>query len=115
MFAGGSPYPCTAQCVAEDGQTWQELGECLSKKVEVVVCKPAFNEIGRNETTTRVGPSATGSGQPAASGSSSGSGAQASGSTGAGSTVGIVHVKGAKVAFGVFVMLAVGSAAGMLL
>ncbi|KAH7076658.1 hypothetical protein BKA63DRAFT_510472 [Paraphoma chrysanthemicola] len=115
MTAGGSPAPCTAQCVAEDGQTWQELGECLSKKVEVVVCSPRFIEIGRNESTRSVRPSATSSGTLAASGSGSGSGAQASGSTGAASAVEVVHVKGVKAAVGMFVLLAAGSAAGMLL
>ncbi|KAF2035767.1 hypothetical protein EK21DRAFT_106612 [Setomelanomma holmii] len=120
ISAYGSPYTCTAECAVGDGQTWQELGECLTKRAEVVVCKPAYEEIGRNQTTSSVGSSATGSTRTSASGSGSvsasgsGSGARASGSTGAASTVGVTHVRGVKAAVGIFVMLAVGSVAGML-
>ncbi|KAH7399624.1 hypothetical protein BKA66DRAFT_398822, partial [Pyrenochaeta sp. MPI-SDFR-AT-0127] len=121
MTASGSPYTCTAQCKAGNGQTWQELGECLSKRVEVVVCKPQFNEIARNQTDSSASRSSTsgaqstrsGSSAPAASGSSGG--AAPSNATGAASTMGVVHTTSSKLGAAVFVVLAIGSAAGMLL
>jgi hypothetical protein len=124
MTASGSPNVCTAQCTAGNGQTWQELGDCLSKRVEVVVCRPAFIEIGRNQTegsgvSSSVSASQTKSSTSSGVGSASasGSGAQVSGSqsTGAGSAVGVVHVVGSKAGVALFVVLAFGSFAGMML
>lgn len=51
-------YLCSATCQAV-GQTWQELICCSEKRAKVVVCKPDFEEIARNETET---PAASGSG-----------------------------------------------------
>lgn len=124
MTAFGSPGTCTAQCRAEDGQTWQELGECLSKRVEYVVCKPEFSEIGRNETEQSSGSAAqstrttAASGTGSASGSATGSGsgvAQQSTGGAAASTVGVVHATNSKVGVVMFALLAFGSAAGMFL
>jgi hypothetical protein len=113
MTAFGSPNVCTAQCRAKDGQTWQELGECLAKRVEVVVCKPPF-EIAKNGTTgSSSGSSMTAS--STVSGSGSASSTHASGSTGAGSVVAVAHVGNSKSAIVVFALLALGSFAGMLL
>ncbi|KAF2831162.1 hypothetical protein CC86DRAFT_135546 [Ophiobolus disseminans] len=120
VTANGTPNPCTAQCVAGNGQTWQELGECLNKKVQVVVCKPADGEIARSssggaasQTSSGVGSATTG--RPSGTASGSASGGQASAYIGAGSMVGVAHVGGSKTAVVVFCILAVGSFAGMLL
>jgi hypothetical protein len=126
MTAGGSPNLCTAQCAAGEGQTWQELGECLSKRVEVVVCKPAFEEIGRNGTSGSSGVASrtqtqtqtqtrTSSVVASGSGSATGSASHPVASTGAGSAVGVVHVGGSKAGVMLFAVLAVGSFAGMML
>jgi len=100
------PQPCVAQCVAS-GQTWRELGECLGKRVDVVVCKARDGEGG----------AASGSVSSTASASASvnGSGAEASSSTGAASVTGVTHVGGSKAAAVLFGTLAVVSFAGMLL
>ena len=116
MTAFGSSGTCTAQCKAEDGQTWQELGECLSKRVEVVVCKPEFAEIGRNESQASGSASASASVSVSGSGSATGSGvAQQSTGAAASTTVGVVHATVSKAGIVVFAILAFGSAAGMLL
>jgi len=117
VTASGTPNPCIAQCVAGVGQTWQELGECLSKRVEVVVCKPAVGEIGDGRTGSATGSQTTsgalGSATLVASGS--GTGSQVLGSTGAGSVVGVEHVRGSKAVVVVFGVLAFGSFAATLL
>lgn len=120
MTAFGNPYTCTAQCKAENGQTWQELGECLSKRVEVVICKPELSEIGTNQTESSAARSSTSAAQSTrASGSGSApsgsGGAAVSNATGAASTMGVVHTGASKVGAAIFVILAIGSAAGMLL
>ena len=117
VTASGTPNPCTAQCVAGDGQTWQELGECLSKRVEVVVCKPAFGEIRDRRGGSANGSWTTGSALGSATlvASASGTGGQALGSTGAGSVVGVEHVRGSKVVVVVMGVLAAGSFAGTVL
>jgi hypothetical protein len=99
MTARGSPNLCSAQCTVGMGQSWQELGECLSKRVEVVVCKPADAEVG-NGTQATPSRSATGS---------------VTLSTGAASAVGVGHVGGSKAGVVVFAVLAIGSFAGMLM
>lgn len=111
MTAFGSPGTCTAQCRAEDGQSWQDLGECLSKRVEFVVCKPQYIEIGRNNTQQS---STQSSGTPAASGASSSTGVLQA-STGGASSVDVVHATTSKAGLLVFGILALGSAAGMFL
>lgn len=117
----GSPNLCSAQCTVGEGQTWQEVGECLSKRVDVVICKPRQEEIGRATTSSGTSGSRTSSAASAsgsqgaassASGSASGSAAPA---TGGANAVGVVHVGGPKAGVVLFAMLAVGSFAGMML
>lgn len=112
ITAFGSPGTCTAQCRAEDGQTWQELGECLSKRVEIVVCKPQFSEIGRNNTQQSSVSGAQSSPTRAASGASSG---VLQASTGGASSLDAAHATFSKAGLVVFGILALGSAAGMFL
>lgn len=122
MTAMGEPNLCSAQCTVGQDQTWQDLGECLSKRVNVVVCKPRLEEIGKpaasgssaasGSRTSSAGASASGSASRSASGSGSGSVAPV---TGAGNVVGVVHVGGSKTGVALFVMLAFGSFAGMML
>jgi hypothetical protein len=113
-FGSSGSGVCTAQCRTKDAQTWQELGECLAKRVEVVVCKPPFDEIAKNGTNETSGSSGT-TASRTASRSGSTSSTHASGSTGAGNVVAVAHVGNPKSAMMVFVILAVGSFAGMLL
>jgi len=119
MNAFGSPRLCTAQCKPKDGQTWQELGECLSKKVEVVVCKPAYAEIpteaGQSASRSHSGSSiqSTTPASGTTSGSVSGPG-QSSRTGGAASTF-PVQATTSKAALVIFGILTLGSAAGMLL
>ncbi|KAH8732986.1 hypothetical protein GQ44DRAFT_721216 [Phaeosphaeriaceae sp. PMI808] len=118
MVGHGSPNVCTVDCVAENGQTWQELGECLSKRVEVVICKPDFSEIGRNRTGESSARSSTPANQSRSSsgtGSATNSPTQTSQSRGAGSTVSVTHISGSKAAAVLFAVMAVGSFMGMVL
>lgn len=123
-FGKGKEYLCTATCEAV-GQTWQELMSCLQKRAPVVVCKPDFEEIARNESETEIPnnfstalvtiggvATSTGSVKP---GDFAATGVSAESSTGAASTVDVVHVKGSKAGVAVFAILAFGSAAGMFL
>jgi hypothetical protein len=92
----------------------------LSKRVEVVVCKPPNGgvfENGTMSTGSRSSGVASQTRTSSASGSESVTGiaSQTSGSAGAGSTVGIVHVRGSKAGVMLFAVLAVGSFAGMML
>jgi len=114
MTAFGNPNACTAQCRVSGDQTWQQLGECLAKRVEVVVCKPPFGEIAKNGTTGSSSGSSM-SASSTASGAGSASSTHASGPTGAGSIVAVAHVGSSKSAVVVFGVLALGSFAGMLL
>lgn len=109
MVAFGSPMPCTAQCKPKDGQTWQELGECLSKKVEVVVCKPAYAEIPRASTSQSASNSHAHSTVPWAGSASS------PGHSGGATSAFSAQATSSKAALVVFGILALGSAAGMLL
>lgn len=111
MTAFGNPGTCTAQCRAEDGQTWQELGECLSKRVEVVVCKPEFGEIARNETSSSSSSSSSGS----SAHSSTKTTTSASGSATASGSGAAQQSTGSKAGVVLFALLAFGSAAGMFL
>lgn len=106
----GSPNLCTAQCSvgAEDGQTWQEVAACLNKRVDVVVCKPAFNEIANGTTASQSRTSGAG-------GSATSSASLPAASTGAGNMIGVAHVGGSKTAVALYAVLAVGSFAGMML
>ncbi|KAH7408403.1 hypothetical protein DE146DRAFT_675450 [Phaeosphaeria sp. MPI-PUGE-AT-0046c] len=122
ITAMGDPNLCSAQCTVGKDQTWQDVGECLSKRVNVVLCKPRFEEIGSassraslsmSETrTSSVGASASGSESVSRNASGSGS---VSPANGAGNVVGVIHVGGSKTGAVLFVMLALGSFAGMML
>lgn len=115
--------PCTAGCVAKGGD-WKGLGECLSKRVGVVVCKPADSDIavsGSLSASQSSTGSAVGSGTTsglAASRSASGSGGQASASasasTGSGSGAGTIGKGGVKTAVIMFGTLAFISLFGMI-
>ncbi|KAF1946344.1 hypothetical protein EJ02DRAFT_367703 [Clathrospora elynae] len=118
MFAFGSPYTCTAECRAEKGQSFQQLGECLSKRVEVVVCSPQFEEMGGNGTEGGGGSSLAAqstSGKASASASGTASASAARSSMPAASTGGVGQTASLKFGLLVFGTMAVGSAAGMLL
>lgn len=127
LNAFGYPNLCSAQCIVDEGQSWQEVGECLSKRVDVVICKPREEEIrkptssseaGGSQSRTSSAASASGSGSAAAGSSASGSGSGSASvppATGAGNVVGVVHVGGSKVGVVLFAMMAVGSFAGMML
>jgi hypothetical protein len=128
--AMGKPFPCTAMCLAKGGQSFQDLGECLSKRVDVVICSPPFEEIGNatesdaasSSVASSLLPSSSASGSASGSGSVSGSAsASASGSSssavsaGAASAVGRVQGSSSKAALAIFGIVAFGSAAGMFL
>lgn len=132
----GRPLPCTAWCPTTDGQSFLELGECLSKRVEIVICSPPFDEINRNLTnpegasnsssssssgttsqstsTGTMSESAPASTSGDASASASGS-PSAGASTGAASVVGVSHCGFSKAGLTIFGIMAFGSAAGMFL
>lgn len=126
----GSPFPCTAMCSASDEQSFLELGECLSKRVDVVICTPPFDEISKNSTDPDTASSSGSMAQSSSAGTMSESGsatasssgdASASGSpsnadsTGAASAVGVTHGAFSKAGLAVFGIMALGSAAGMFL
>jgi hypothetical protein len=127
MSAMGSPFTCTAFCKTKGGQTFQELGQCLSKRVDVVICSPPYDEIGKNATE----PDASSSGsvmasQSSASGTTTASASESSSSsasasasstvsTGAASTVGGVQASSSRAGLLIFGIAALGSAAGMFL
>ena len=82
----------------------------------MVVCKPDYDEINHNSTSTASGggatASATGANQATSNGGASTS---ASGSTGAANTLDVAHATVSKAGLAMLAMLAVGSAAGMFL
>jgi hypothetical protein len=116
---------CMVQCRIEDEEstTWQQVGECLQKRVKEAVCAPRYEERYSDDTDGD-GDVEMGSSSVSLSGSASvvkSSGvetgsvsASASVSTGAGSRV-VVHVGSVKVGLFTFGLLALGSAAGMFL
>lgn len=117
MDVMGDPMLCTAQCTPQDGQTWEDLGECLSKRVEVVVCKPDQAEIATGAPQQASGSAApsTASASGTQSGSASASGpAQVSG-TSAATSVHAVQANTSKAGLVIFGILALGSAVGMFL
>lgn len=119
--ASGSPFPCTASCSITDGQSFLDLGECLSKRVEIVICSPPFDQIDRNSTDPDAASSGSGSGTaaqstPAGTMSESGSAStSAADSTGAASAVYVTQGASSKAGLLLFGIMAFGSAAGMLL
>ncbi|KAI1515561.1 hypothetical protein L13192_11627 [Pyrenophora tritici-repentis] len=118
----GMPLPCTAVCVIESGdeQTLRRLGECLSKRVGVVVCsdRERMNETESSSSSSSVGETSTSmaaSGTASLSASLSG-GATASAATGgAGKGVGVQRGDVSRAGVMVFGILALASAVGMLL
>ena len=117
--------------VVLDGQSFLDLGECLSKRVEIVICSPPFDQIDRNSTDPDAASSGSGSGTaaqstPAGTMSESGSASassdtsasastSAADSTGAASAVGVTQGASSKAGLLLFGIMAFGSAAGMLL
>ena len=114
---------CMVQCRIKDEEstTWQQVGECLQKRVKEVVCAPRYEETSSNDTDTN-GDAEASSSSVLVSGSASvatSNGAQtgsvsASASTGA-APRGVTHVGSVKVGLFTFGLLALGSAAGMFL
>jgi hypothetical protein len=115
---------CMVQCTVNegDGVTWQQVGECLQKKVKEVVCMPRYEERWKNQTResmwseyarTRTG----GSSQATAKGTGTGQAvsASATASTGAAASFDVVHASSSKMGLFTFLLLAVGSAFGMFL
>ncbi|CBX95360.1 hypothetical protein IAQ61_004184 [Plenodomus lingam] len=117
MTAMGDPMLCTAQCKPKDGQTWEDLGDCLSKRVEVVVCKPDQAEIAtgapQQASESAAQSTASASGTQSASASSSGP-AEASGSSAA-TSMHAVQATTSKAGLVIFGLVALGSAMGMFL
>jgi hypothetical protein len=113
---------CTGVCRVGEGQTGKEVGECLAKRVEVVVCKLGEGEVAsassvmssRVASSTGSSAGSTRSASASASRSASASTA-ASQSASAGNAVGVVNVAHSKVGAVVFGMLAMGAFAGMML
>jgi hypothetical protein len=93
----------------------------LSKRVEIVICSPPFDQIDRNSTDPDAASSGSGSGTaaqstPAGTMSESGSAStSAADSTGAASAVGVTQGASSKAGLLLFGIMAFGSAAGMLL
>lgn len=123
---GGQPGICMMQCYVDEslGMTWQEVGECLQKRVKEVICMPEYEE--RNDTVRTGSVEGTGTAQvggsisatlPTASSAASGIGQSASvaGSTGAAPSLDVVHASSSKTGMFALLLLAVGSAAGMFL
>lgn len=133
----GNPGICMVQCSINesDAVTWQQVGECLQKRVKEVVCKPRHEELPKNQTElsiiseyikTRSTSATSGSVQASATGAGVGNGTSgtasgtaqstsAAGSTGAATSLDLVHASTSKVGVFTFFLLAVGSAAGMFL
>ncbi|OSS54018.1 hypothetical protein B5807_00942 [Epicoccum nigrum] len=114
---------CMVQCRIEDEEstTWQQVGECLQKRVKEAVCAPRYEERYSDDaemgSSSVLGTGTASSSVAASSGAETGSAgaiASASTSTGAASR-GVVHVGSVKVGLFTFGLLALGSAAGMFL
>ena len=117
MTAIGDPNLCSAQCSVDEGQSVQDLGECLSERVDVVVCRVVAGgnaTVGGSSSSSATGSQSRTSASMSASASTSQSGSAAP-STGAGNALGVAHVGGGKKGIVVFGMLAVGSFVGMML
>ncbi|USP77031.1 hypothetical protein yc1106_04305 [Curvularia clavata] len=65
----GTPLPCSAVCYTDDEQSFLELGECLSKRVKMVVCSPPEGQRGeaKSEDSSSATKSTGGSSSTAAS------------------------------------------------
>jgi hypothetical protein len=63
----GTPLPCSAVCYTDDEQSFLELGECLSKRVKMVVCTPPEGQRGEAKSEGASSSSAAGSSSAAAS------------------------------------------------
>lgn len=111
-----SPGICMMQCRIPDNATttWQQVGECLQKRVKEVVCMPIYEERFHSDT-----PVSTGSTSPLNPASPTKTGesgsASAARSTGAAASIDIVHVGGSRLGLAAFALLAVGSVMGIYL
>jgi hypothetical protein len=103
---------CTGVCRVGQGQTAKEVGECLAKRVEVVVCKLGEGEAASAWSSSVA--SSTGGSIGSATRAASAS-AAASQSASAGNAVGVVNVAHSKAGAVVFGMLAMGAFSGMIL
>ncbi|KAF1832364.1 hypothetical protein BDW02DRAFT_571098 [Decorospora gaudefroyi] len=112
--AKGDPFPCTALCRAGGGgggggQSVFELGECLSKRVGIVVCSlPLEEDGGEGEGGNATVSDAMSSGSASATGG-------LPDSTGGANVVGVVQSSSTMTGLVIFGILAFGSAAGMFL
>ncbi|CAE7000540.1 hypothetical protein PTTW11_01095 [Pyrenophora teres f. teres] len=118
----GMPLPCTAVCQIDGGdeKALKRVGECLSKRVGVVVCS---DREGKNETEsssssagqTSTSSMASGTASLSRSASSSGKATASASTGGAGKGVDVQRGQFSKAGVIVFGILALGSAAGMLM
>lgn len=128
ITAIGKPFPCSAQCLASNGQTWQDLGKCLSQRNSIVVCKPDNAEIGSAVSSSASASASASASKAASSGGAAGSGTSAGGaasSTGGAaqpskqsagaSSLDVTHATVSKAGLFVFGLVALTSAAGMFL
>ena len=113
----GSPGICMMQCSIGDDEdvTWQQVGECLQKRVREVVCVPRFEERSHNYTDAETGGAGTVSTTRTAVASSASLSPTKAASAGAAASLDGVRVGSWKRGLVAFALLAVGSAAGMFL
>ncbi|KAH6637962.1 hypothetical protein C7974DRAFT_451166 [Boeremia exigua] len=115
-----SPGICMMQCIInDDTTTWQQVGECLQKRVKEVVCAPKYEERDHNATYPGAEESSLASvtvstTQPGGAGDASRS-ASAAGSTGAAAIHDAVHASTSRLGLFAFSVLAVASAVGIFL
>ena len=69
MSTVGTPLPCTAVCYTADEQSFLELGECLSKRVKMVVCSPPEGQRGEAKSEGSSSASASSAGSSSATAS----------------------------------------------
>lgn len=119
----GNPGICMIQCTIgdDDGVTWQQVGECLQKRVKEVVCMPQYIERTDNSTVTwgstvKSTPAAGTVSATRPGGATDGTqAATAAPSTGAAILLNVVHTNTSKFGAVAFLLLAGVSVAGMLL
>lgn len=116
MTATGATLPCTSICYANEQRSFLEIGECLSKRNKIVVCSPPEDQRGE--------PKSSGSGESKSSSSASATKADttvvsarptATAAQGAANTVAGGQGAASKAGLVVFGLMALSSAAGMLL
>jgi hypothetical protein len=117
----GNPGMCMIQCTIndDDGVTWQQVGECLQKRVKEVVCMPQYIERTDNSTVPWASKSTSAAGTTAATrpgGATSGiQTTSATPSADAAASFDIVHTSAFQLGLFLPLLLAGASAVGMLL